>query len=73
MLNYFEYQAQQIGCAHCGWAGVGSQLEIFDQLMEMACPACQEKICSVLYPTEDETRAAAAVGTHEDVREVERL
>ncbi len=50
--GYYEFQ-QGIQTCHCGWTGLGSETgvyESFDDLYEVACPKCEEKIGICEYP-----------------------
>lgn len=59
-VNYHDDWRERLWkCGHCGWEGTGAELrtgETFDELMEMDCPACAEKILVVSYPTLAESR-----------------
>jgi hypothetical protein len=51
-------------CSRCGWSGTaGDAIELFESLVDLRCPKCDEKVGPhYLHPTGDEIRAAAAAG-----------
>lgn len=54
-----KWKTEQWNCSHCGWTGLGEQLEIYDifeGLNEMACPNCKEKVGTVSWPTRAELK-----------------
>lgn len=54
-----EWKTLQWNCRHCGWSGLGEQMEIYDifeGVNEMACPICKEKIGAVSWPTQAELK-----------------
>lgn len=58
--NCYTYQGEHYTCQHCGWDGPGTALrvgDVFDALYEMNCPACDEKVLNIMYPTLEEMRA----------------
>jgi len=74
--NYWDYD-RNVDIS-CGWAGPAREGEgFFEQLLDVRCPECDRALFKVLFPTSEETRAAAAAGnpraqaelTHLDARE----
>ncbi|TVS14940.1 MAG: hypothetical protein EA424_17790 [Planctomycetaceae bacterium] len=59
-VNYHDDWRERVWkCGNCGWQGPGTDLgtgEMFDELMEMDCPSCYERILVVSYPTLSESR-----------------
>lgn len=56
-------------CRSCGWTGRRADLdaEPFEALLERSCPSCGAHIEIVVFPTDDDTRRAAAAGVPEAV------
>lgn len=56
-------------CRSCGWSGQRSDLgvEPFEELVERSCPSCGAHLELVVYPTDEDTRAAAAAGVPEAI------
>ena len=60
-LNYFVFRETEETCAKCGWTGRGKEFavgELFDELAEYHCPACDSQIAIQCYPTLAEAKAA---------------
>ena len=53
-----------MSCPGCGWTGTGGTdlEEQFPELLEVRCPDCDRLLLMVVFPTLQETRAAAAAG-----------
>ena len=57
MLEYYKYSTVQLKCKKCNWTGLGEesvQGEIFEELYEINCPSCSEKLATILFPTSEE-------------------
>src|SRR3989339_215568 len=57
MSNYYSYGKEKFTCGSCKWTGLGSETkfgEMFQELVEINCPSCHNKIGLVSFPTEDE-------------------
>ena len=69
-----DWRERQWTCP-CGWTGTGAEAaqEAFAELLQVDCPACEARLCLVPFPTEEETRAAAAQGNAEAIRAVEGM
>jgi hypothetical protein len=68
--DYFSDWKERIWiCAGCGWTGTGDQAaeELFNELFEVNCPACNARLATVLFPTTDSIRDAADQGNPEAV------
>jgi len=63
MSNYYDVNEKIYQCK-CGWSGTMDDgvSEPFDQLMELYCPKCNERLDVIVYPTYEETMQAAADG-----------
>jgi hypothetical protein len=63
-LSYWNYDRQApLTCPDCGWTGRGpDNEEHFRDLLDVRCPQCDRMLLIVSYPTDEETRAAAAAG-----------
>ena len=72
---YDRDPAAVITCDSCGWSGVSDQAasELFRELMEVNCPTCDRRLMTVVFPTLEETRAAARAGHPEAVKELPRV
>jgi hypothetical protein len=64
LLGFWDYDRDApLSCPACGWAGSGAGHEnAFQDLLDVRCPACDEMLLVVNYPTLVETRVAAAAG-----------
>lgn len=55
--------AAMVRCDRCEWRGEGGpHEELFEQLLDVTCPNCGSTLLVVVFPTLDETRAAASEG-----------
>jgi hypothetical protein len=64
-LSAYEYDDDMpLSCGSCGWRGRAGDLsrELYHELFDISCPSCDAKLAIVSYPTDEETRAAAAAG-----------
>ena len=73
-VRYYDYrQIKTVEC-RCGWSGPPGPCEdYFDALLDVTCPRCDTMLLIVLYPTDEETRKAAAAGNEEALAELQRL
>ena len=71
-LAYWEYDPDAtIECPACGWAGrCEDHQRLFRDLLDVECLDCERMLLIVSFPTDDETRAAAAAGNKEARREM---
>jgi hypothetical protein len=57
--DYYSYKSESYYCKHCGWSGLGSEVEqgeTFADGFEVNCPKCGERFPGlILFPTIDET------------------
>jgi len=57
--NYYSYKNEKLSCEHCGWTGLGSEVEqgeMFNDGFELDCPKCHERFPGlILFPTIAET------------------
>jgi len=69
-----DWRERQWTCP-CGWEGAGAAAAqvAFAELLQVDCPDCGARLCLVPFPTEAETRAAAAAGDAEAIRAVEGM
>lgn len=75
-LTYYTYKGERFRCKHCAWQGLGSDLvqgEMFDELFELDCPSCHEKVTFVMYPTLADARANWDRLTDDERGEIELL
>jgi hypothetical protein len=60
-VDYFgNWREVRWQCEHCGWQGIGSELEageMYSEVMEMDCPKCFEPILFYGYPSIAQARA----------------
>lgn len=59
-IGYYTYEAHTYQCSHCAWQGLGADLrqgETFDDLFELDCPVCGEKVTFIMYPSVREALA----------------
>lgn len=63
-IGYWQYDDDApLECPRCSWNGTAKgHEEVFSELLEVRCPSCQSMLLIVLFPTDAETRAAAADG-----------
>lgn len=71
-LPYWRYDPDAaLRCPNCGWAGCGrGQEEMYEDLFDVCCSGCGEMLLIVSFPTDSETRAAAAAGNPAAQREL---
>lgn len=64
VLGFWDYDRDApLSCPACGWTGTGAGNEnAFRDLLDVCCPACDDMLLVVNYPTLTETRVAAAAG-----------
>jgi phage FluMu protein Com len=74
-VGYWDYDSDlTLTCPSCGWSGPARGLEeAFESLLDVKCPRCRRILLVVLYPTDAETRAAAAAGNPEAIAELPRV
>lgn len=82
MSKTFEYYSnwrnEVVTCPNCAWQGRvddGNQ-RYFHELLDSCCPQCGRIVAIVMYPTNDNVRAAAQAGHPEAIRNlagVERM
>jgi hypothetical protein len=68
---YYDYDPEAtVTCGECSWFGRTSQAsrELFRELMTLHCPQCDRRLMTVVFPTIDETRAAAEAGNLEALK-----
>jgi hypothetical protein len=73
-MGYFEWLEMPQACC-CGWAGTGRETrahDLFEEVLEFACPECREKIGHVLLPTVADIDEAAARGVPEAIKMLDR-
>ncbi len=76
ILGYYDYEEEdRLICPRCGWAGPvkDGSTELFQELLEISCPRCDEKLLLAGYPTEEETERAANRGNRKALRELPSL
>lgn len=76
ILGFWDYDGDApLSCPACGWTGCGSGHEnLFQDLLDIRCPTCDDMLLIVKYPTLVETRVAAAAGDRRaqaELREIE--
>jgi hypothetical protein len=65
IVTWYEYdEAEQLACPRCGWSGAAElgARHYFNELFDVSCPHCGEKLLIVSFPTLDETKQEAAKG-----------
>lgn len=68
--TYFSgWEAKYQTCTRCGWRGLGSEAstELFTELLQVDCPACDGRLFLVVFPTADEVKRAADEGVPQAV------
>jgi DNA-directed RNA polymerase subunit RPC12/RpoP len=74
IIRYWDFVSADdtsLTCPECGWVGSGKgQMELYADLFDVCCPKCGYMIFIILFPTVDETRAAAAAGNQRAVVEL---
>lgn len=72
---YDDWRAQTFVCPTCNWTGKTEELDrdFFQDLIDAKCPNCSTMLAIVSNPTPAETRAAAAAGNPEAIRELARV
>jgi hypothetical protein len=68
MVNYYEYDKDsELTCSKCGWRGPGrdTEQEIRSALIAVSCPSCDAPLLTVMLPTAEQVKAAAAAGNAE--------
>lgn len=73
-ISYYDYrQIRTVEC-RCSWSGPpGPYEDYFHELLDVTCPRCDTMLLIVPYPTDAETRAAAAAGNEEAIAELRRI
>ena len=74
--SYWDYDDQaELTCPACGWRGRAKDAdrEHFSELFDVSCPACDQMLLIVSYPTLEETREAAERGNEDAQRELGRI
>jgi hypothetical protein len=64
-LSYWQYdETDPLVCPSCGWTGtgVGAEMNVFRELVDLRCPNCEQMLVIVANPTIEETKRAAAAG-----------
>jgi len=65
--DYFTYKTSEYKCSHCGWKGMGEELEqgdMYDYGVEIHCPECSERFPGlIVFPT---TKELMERGTEDD-------
>lgn len=71
MSKYYDVNEKIYQCK-CGWSGTmhDGESELFDQLMELYCPQCNEKLDLIEYPTYEETMQASNEGKKVDPADI---
>lgn len=71
-LQYWSYDPDAaLSCPNCGWTGCGrDSQEMYEDLLDVCCPGCEQMLLIVPFPTDEETRAAAAAGNPAAQREL---
>lgn len=69
---YWDYDPDALlDCPACGWSGPGrGHEELFHALFDVRCPECDCMLLVVQYPTNEETRRAAAAGNVRAIKEL---
>lgn len=64
----FQWRSREWNCRSCDWSGLGSAagVEVFNELFELLCPQCGDRITVIPYPTVSSTGAAEAAGLLDD-------
>ena len=68
--SYFSgWEFQEQTCSRCGWVGMGSDAgeELFFALVEVNCPACDGRLFTVPFPTDEQVAEAAGKGNPQAV------
>jgi hypothetical protein len=57
--NFYTYESENFVCKHCGWTGLGKEVEqgeMFHSGFEVDCPNCHERFPGLIqFPTIEET------------------
>lgn len=73
MIEYYKYKTQSFECKNCSWKGKGESLvmgDLYDELYEVHCPECKNKIGIVMLPTFDEV---LKYGSEDDKAKVKEM
>ena len=74
ILNYYDYDRDRTISCLCGWSGICSDHEdYFTDVLDVRCAKCDRMLLIVGYPSDFQTRAAAAAGNGEAITELERM
>lgn len=67
---YDNWDGSVMTCEKCGWKGkVGHNMtEIYEQLLDITCPKCDEMLAIINFPTYQETENAAKKGNKEALK-----
>jgi len=72
MTGYYKYKTETYECDKCLWKGQGERLtmgDAFNELFEIHCPNCGNKLGYILYPTFDEVLEFGSEDEKKQVRE----
>lgn len=74
-FGYYDGYASMAFRCGCGWTGPFSELrqECYRELFDASCPRCDKMLAIVSFPTDDETRQAAARGNKEAERNLKSV
>jgi hypothetical protein len=72
---YDDWRTQTFPCPQCNWTGKIEEMDkdYFRDLFDAKCPKCSTMLAIVSNPTFAETRAAAAAGHPEAIRELPKI
>ena len=73
-VKYYDYDRSKAVECRCGWSGQpGAYEDYFHELLDVTCPRCDTMLLIVPYPTDEQTRAAAAGGNEEAIAELRQI
>ena len=76
VVRYWQFDwGATVDCPACGWRGTGQEadMNLFSELFDLRCPSCDRMVVIVSFPTEEETREAAARGNPDARRQLQRI
>lgn len=74
ILSFYDYDRERSISCPCGWSGICSENEdYFREVLDVRCAKCDRMLLIVEYPTHAQTRAAAAEGHRQAIKDLESV